>query len=228
MSRRARKRNPSVLIGIAVLFFFGVMVWYGVTRLGWRLKDHSEPAATTAEQPPVDPASEGKRVTVSGKLTTPSAVRDPELSLSVDAIVLLRNVEMYQWREQCAGSDCKYDAAWSSAPVDSTKFRTPAGHDNPRFPFTSARFATGPVRIAGYIVDPDLIAEQVQPEKYPVHAANLPPNLAVTFHETDGELVTADDMSHPKIGALRVSYRVIPARTASLTGVQHGQRLSVN
>ena len=75
---------------------------------------------------------------------------------------------------------------------------------------------------------PDLIAEQVQPEKYPVHTPNLPPNLAVTFHEADGELVTADDMNHPKVGALRVSYRVIPARTASLTGVQHGQRLSLN
>lgn len=228
MAKRTRKRNPSFIIGIAVLFFFGVMVWYGVTRLGWQLKDRHEQPAAVAEQPPVDPASEGKRVSVSGKLTTPSAVRDPELGLSVDAIVLLRNVEMYQWREQCAGSDCKYDAAWSSTPIDSSKFKSVAGHENPRFPFTSARFATGPVRIAGYIVDPDVIAEQVQPEKYPVHTSNLPANLAVTFHESDGELVTADDANHPKVGALRVSYRMVPTRTASLSGVQHGQRLSLN
>jgi len=228
MPKRARKRNRPLIVGIALLFFFGVVVWYGVTRLGWQLKEHRDQPVAVAEQPPVDPASEGKRVTVSGKLSTPSAVRDPDLGLSVDAIVLLRNVEMYQWREQCAGSDCKYDAAWSSTPVDSSKFKTSAGHENPRFPFTSARFATGPVRIAGYIVDPDLIAEQVPPEKYPVHTASLPPNLAVTFHEADGELVTADDANHPKVGALRVSYRVVPARTASLTGVQHGQRLSLN
>jgi hypothetical protein len=228
MAKRARKRNPSFVIGLALLFFFGVVVWYGVTQLGWRLKEHAQAPVATVPQTPVDPASEGKRVTVSGILATPTAVHDPELGLSVDAIVLLRNVEMYQWREQCAGSDCTYDTAWSATPIDSSKFRAPAGHENPRFPFTAARFATGPVRIAGYIVDPDLIAEQVQPEKYSTHVANLPPNLAVNFHDSDGDIVTADDMNHPKVGALRVSYKIIPTRTASLTGVQHGQRLSVN
>ena len=228
MAKRARKRNPSVILGVALLFFFGVVVWYGVNQMGWHLKDRHDQPAAIAEQPPVDPASEGKRVTVSGKLTTPSAVRDPDLGLSVDAIVLLRNVEMYQWREQCAGSDCKYDAEWSSTPIDSSKFHTAAGHENPHFPFTSARFATGPVRVAGYIVDPDLIAEQVKSEKYPVRKDSLPPNLAATFREADGELVTAEDSSHPKVGALRVSFRIVPARTTSLAGVQHGQRLSLN
>ena len=227
MPRRARKRNPPAIIGIALLFLFAVIAWYGVARLGWQLRK-AAPAPTENAQPAVDPASEGRRVTVSGRLSVLSAVRDEQLGLSVDAIVLLRNVEMYQWREECAGSDCKYDTAWSSKAIDSSKFHTPAGHENPHFPLTSARFATGPVRIAGYIVDPDLIAEQVQPEKYPVRSADLPPNLAVTFHDADGELVTADDTAHPKVGALRVSYRVIPTRTASLTGVQHGQRLSLN
>src|ERR1700742_3496788 len=121
MAKRARKRNPSFVVGIAVLFLFGVVVWYGVNRLGWHLKDRPDRPAV-AEQPPVDPASEGKRVTVSGKLSAPSSLRDPELGLSVDAIVLLRNVEMYQWREQCAGSDCRYETIWSATPVDSTKF----------------------------------------------------------------------------------------------------------
>jgi hypothetical protein len=226
VAKRSRKRNPSIVVGLAFLFLFAAIGWYGVTRLGWRLQDH--PAQPSATQPPVDPASEGRRITVSGKLSSPSAARDDQLGLSVDAIILLRNVEMYQWREECAGADCKYDTAWSSTPVDSSKFRTQAGHENSHFPFSSARFATGPARIGGYLVDPDLLAEQVQPEKYPVRVADLPPNLAVTFHDADGALVTGDDTAHPKPGALRVSYRVIPSRTMSLTGVQHGQRLSLN
>ncbi len=229
MAKRARRRNPSLRVGLALLFLIGVIAYYGITQLGWRVQsDAPEQHATETTATPVDPASEGRRVTVSGKLSTPSAVRDVELGLSVDAIVLLRNVEMYQWREQCAGSDCKYDTAWSSVPIDSSKFRTAVGHENPRFPFASARFATGPVRIAGYIVDADVVAEQIPLEKYPAHTANLPPNLAVNFHDADGDLVTADDMNHLKVGALRVSYRVIPARAASLAGVQHGQRLSLN
>lgn len=228
MPRRARKRNPSPLIGIALLFLFAVIAWYGVARLGWHLRQSAPAPVADNTQPAVDAANDGRRVTVSGKLSTPSAARDEQLGLNADAIVLLRNVEMYQWNEQCAGADCKYEMIWSSKAIDSSRFHTPAGHENPHFPFTSARFATGPVRLAGYVVDPDLIAEQLQPEKYPVHSADLPPNLAVTFHDADGDLITADDMAHPKLGALRVSYRVIPTRAATLTGVQHGKRLSLN
>jgi hypothetical protein len=227
MAKRARKRNPSVVIGIALLFLFGVIAYYGVTRLGWHVQNRPAPSASVETTPPVDPAAEGRRVTVSGKLSAPSAVRDQQLGLSVDTVVLLRNVEMYQWREECAGSACKYDMAWSSTPIDSSKFRTPAGHENPHFPLSSARFATGPARLGGYQIDPDLLAQQVQPEKYAVRASELPPNLAVTFRDADGVLFTGDDLTHPKAGALRVSYRALPSHAVSLTGVQHGQRLSL-
>jgi hypothetical protein len=227
MPKRARKRNPSIVLGIALLFLFAVIAYYGVTRLGWRVQQPPAQPANVDAKPVVDPAAEGRRVTVSGKLSAPSAVRDEQLGLSVDTVILLRNVEMYQWREDCAGSACKYDTAWSSTPIDSSKFRTPAGHENPHFPLVSARYATGPVHLAGYQIDPDLLAQQVQPEKYAVRASELPPNLAVTFRDADGVLFTGDDPAHPKVGALRVSYRALPSHAVSLTGVQHGQRLSL-
>jgi Transmembrane protein 43 len=228
MAKRARKRNPSIVLGIALLFLFGVIAYYGVTRLGWRVNNPQPQPANVETKSTVDPAAEGRRVTVSGKLSAPSAVRDEQLGLSVDTVVLLRNVEMYQWREECAGSDCKYDTVWSSTPIDASKFHTPAGHENPHFPLSSARFATGPVHLGGYQIDPDLLVQQIQPEKYAVHASDLPPNLGVTFREADGVLFTGDDLAHPKVGALRVSYRALPSHAVSLTGVQHGQRLSVD
>lgn len=220
-----------MLIGIAILIAAALIVWYGMTRLGWRLKNEPNVASTQANAPAgdaIDSANEGRKISVSGKLSVPAAARDADLGVSADAIVLLRNVEMYQWREQCSADDCRYDVAWSSKPVDSSKFRIAADHDNPKFPFTSARFSSGPIKLGAFAVDPELIIDQLALEKHAVHVTELPANLAATFRESDGALITGDDPAHPKVGALRVSYRIVPAGQATLNGVQHGQRLSAN
>ena len=231
MARRKRKNNSSVLIGVAILAVATLIVWYGMTKLGWRVHDVPSIASTqrnVAAGDVIDATNEGRKISVSGELSAPAAARDADLGISADAIVLLRNVEMYQWREQCAGDGCQYDVAWTPKPVDSSKFRVAAGHDNPKFPFTSARFSSGPIKLGALTVDPELISEQLVPEKYAVHVTDLPANLAATFRESDGALITGDDPAHPKAGALRVSYRVVPAGQATLNGVQHGQRLSAN
>lgn len=219
------------MIGVAILIVAALIVWYGMTRLGWRMQNlhtASAPVGDSALIEAVDPANEGRKIKVSGTLSAPAAARDAELGVSADAVVLLRNVEMYQWREQCAGDNCHYDEVWSSKPIDASKFRVAAGHDNPRFPFSSARFSSGPIRLGAFAIDPELIIEQLTPEKHAVRVNELPANLAATFRESDGALVTGDDPAHPKPGALRVSYRVVAAGQATLNGVQHGQRLSAN
>ena len=227
MARRRRKGNRALFVGIAILFIAAVVVWNGVTRLGWRVQDLQTSTTPAEKTVVVDAANEGRKISVSGKLSAPAAARDPELSLSVDTVLLLRSVEMFQWREQCSGNDCRYDTTWSAQPIDSEKFRTPGGHENPHFPFTSARFSSGPVRLGGYIVDPQLIAEQVTPVNHPVHVADIPPNLAVTFRDADGALMTGDP-ANPKVGALRVSYRAAPSIAVTVTGVQRGQRLATD
>ena len=227
MARRRRKGNRAFFVGIAILFIAAVVVWNGVTRLGWRVRDLQTSTTPAEKTVVVDVANEGRKISVSGKLSAPAAARDEELGFSVDTVLLLRSVEMYQWREQCSGNDCRYDATWSAQPIDSEKFRTPGGHENPHFPLASARFSSGPVRLGGYIVDPQLIAEQVPPVNHPVHVADLPPNLAVTFRDADGVLVTGDP-ANPKVGALRVSYRAAPSSGVTVSGVQRGQRLATD
>jgi hypothetical protein len=227
MARRKRQGNRAFFVGIAILFIAAVVVWHGVTRLGWRLQDLQTSTTAPEKTMVVDAANEGRKISVSGKLSAPAAARDPELGVSVDTVLLLRSVEMFQWREQCSGNDCRYDEIWSTQAIDSGKFHTPAGHENPHFPFTSARFSSGPVKLGGYIVDPQLIAEQVTPVNHPVRAADLPPNLAVTFRDADGVLTTGD-AANPKVGALRVSYRTAPSIPVTVSGVQRGQRLATD
>lgn len=230
---RARRGGGSPLLGvlIAVVVLAGV-AWY-LLRPSVRAPAASVPAkAQPAAQPAaatdhIDPAQEGKPVTASGKLRVTRPPRDAQLGIAAaDALVLERRVEMLQWRETCAEKRCEYALAWSADPIDSSRFRERRGHDNPpRFPFASERFTAGEVHLGPYAVDAAFAAASVEAVDYPVRAAQLPPNLAATFRERDGQLYAGDDPAHPAAGDLRVAYRIVPAGERSLRGVQIGSRL---
>lgn len=176
----------------------------------------------------VDTANEGRKVSVTGKLEIGKHARDPQLGIGADAAILFRDVTMLQWREHCDGSSCRYETGWLSQPIDSHKFRVAAGHENPPLPFADARFAADEIRLGAFTIDPDLVAmPPAAAVAYPVRADALPPNLAATFHEVNGSLQTGGDGA-PTAGAVRVGYRIVPLETVSLTGVQHGTKLTAN
>jgi Transmembrane protein 43 len=222
MARRKRTNRLRSALAVVVLGLSVLAVWYGADRFGWRPGSSAPPDASADR---VDAANEGHRVRVSGKLAFSGAPRDAQLGIGADGAILVRHVEMYQWYEHCDAGNCHYDEAWSAQRVDSTRFRTPAGHENPPFPFTGARFAAQEIRLGAFVVDADLAAAQLASIEYPVHASALPPNLAATFRDSDGVLYTGDDAEHPQAGALKVSYRIFPAANAVLIGVQRGSRL---
>jgi len=222
MARRKRANRLRSALAVACLGLIGLAIWYAMDRLGWR-PGNSTPRDASAEH--VDAGNEGHRVRVSGKLAFAVAPRDSQLGISADGVILVRHVEMYQWYEHCEAGNCRYDGAWSAQHVDSARFRTPAGHENPPFPLAGARFAAGEIHLGAYGVDADLAAAQLASVELPVRASALPPNLAVTFRDVDGVLYAADDPAHPQPGALRVSYRVFPAASAVLVGIQRGDRL---
>jgi hypothetical protein len=88
-----------------------------------------------------------------------------------------------------------------------------------------AHFAGADLKLGAFAVDPGLVAA-VALTDHPVHAADLPPNLAATFADADGALYAGGDASHPRVGEVKVSYRIAPLGEAVLRGVQHGNRLT--
>ena len=229
MARRKRKKSavPRWFV-VALLVAAAAALWFGRAHLpAWHL-----PAITGApggvlavEAAHVDAANDGRRVRVSGLLTADGPARDAQLGISVAAAVLLRNVEMYQWREHCAGAACNYDTGWG-APVDSRRFREPEGHENPPAPFGAAQFAAPGLKLGAFGVDASLLVAQHAPHAYPVGDAGLPPNLAASFSASNGALYAGGDPAHPQVGMLRVSYRIVPLGAATLEGVQRGGTLS--
>jgi hypothetical protein len=224
MAKRRRKKTSVSRWPVAVLVvaIVAAVLWLARAQLpAWRLPSlASAPGGVAAvDRAHVDVANEGRRVRVTGILTADGSARDAQLGVSAAAAVLLRNVEMYQWREHCAGAACNYDTGWG-VPVDSHKFREPKGHENPPAPFASAVFAAPGLKLGAYGVDANLLLKQHPAEPWPVSDAGLPPNMAASFSEHGGALYAGGDPAQPQVGMLRVSYRIVPLGTATIEGVQ--------
>ncbi|MGA9335077.1 MAG: TMEM43 family protein [Rudaea sp.] len=228
--RNGRKAIAATAVALALLTATALIVLFG----GWhKFANRAKHMFTAAGSPiavsgtRIDPANEGRDVRISGYLEIAKQPVDPQLGISAKAAILFRHVEMYQWREQCSGTACRYDKLWSSFPIDSHGFRVQQGHENAKFPFKDAHFAAPDIKIGAFAIDPSLLINSAT-LAYPVRAAQLPPNLAMTFADEGGVLYAGADPAHPQIGGLRIGYRVLPLHAVTLTGVQRGSRLARN
>jgi len=221
MARRKGKSAVRILFGALALIALAAAGWFG-----YRHFDRQQPAVKVSADR-VDPANEGRHVQVTGRLTASSVSRDADMDIEAKAAVLLRKVEMFQWHERCEhGTACTYETAWSSQRIESSAFRVPQGHENPPMRLVDAHFAGADLKLGAFAVDPELVAAQVALADHPVHAADLPPNLAATFADANGALYAGGDASQPRVGEVKVSYRIAPLGEAVLRGVQHGNRLT--
>ena len=95
--------------------------------------------------------NEGKFIHVSGQANTNETLVDDQFGVTVNAIRLARNVEMYQWKqskeevtrrrddgESTTEIEYSYEKTWSSDHFDSNSFDDAVNHANPTvIPFAS-------------------------------------------------------------------------------------------
>lgn len=209
-----------VLAAIALLWS-----WWTCCAPDSRLIE-TAPISVTADS--IDPANEGRLLTVTGIATATDKARDPQLGISADALILMRTVQMFQWHEQCTAADaCTYRQEWSQTPIASSAFREAATHTNPAaFPFSSEQFSASSIKLGAFTVDPALVSRgDTAASAFAVTAAELPPNLAASFREFEDALTTSNDTAAPAIGDLRVSYHTVATGKLSVTSIQRGDRL---
>jgi hypothetical protein len=140
--------------------------------------------------------------------------------------VLIRNVEMYQWREACIDTSCEQSTGWSDALIDSSTFHAKEGHENPTaFPFDSTRFDAEGIHLGAFHPTIELILAEVRPVPRPLRLDELPANLAASASEIDGRIHVGNDPLNPAVGDLRIGYTIIPSATTILTGIQRSERL---
>lgn len=172
---------------------------------------------------PVDAANEGKLVHVTGNVAAGAPVSDSQFGVSSPAILLQRNVEMYQWsedeksekKEKIGGSEetvttYTYSKKWSSDLIDSSDFKKPEGHENPtEMPAPSKTFTAPDVTLGAYTLPPDLIEkiDNFTPLSLPGDQA-LPTAFSAPAHRTSDGFYLGADSATPAVGDERVKFEV--------------------
>lgn len=208
--------------------------------------DEGEGACVSLESnAKADPDMDGKLVHLSGKADTKDVLADEVFGISDTAIRLERNVEMYQWIEESNTTEKKkvggsvektttytYKQAWRSTAIDSSGFKE-AGHDNPgsiEFPseqkyasnvsFGAFRLSESQIKRIGsvreYVFPTNFVCKiaRVQRQGNTIYV----PNAATR----NNALNNRDVVSMPRVGDMRVTFRVVYPHEISVIAKQQG------
>ncbi len=170
---------------------------------------------------------DGAAVYASADASVGGPVVDPATGVSCDCLVLKRCVSYYQWKEtshtetDSDGNERRvysYSKAWTSDPVDSSRFRE-SGHENsvilrlPDLRFEADDAKMGVARLskkAIALLDP---SEEKDPGLSSGRLDSLAGSLAVSkskVHASGRFLYFGVDPDRPRIGDVRVLYKFFP------------------
>ena len=168
----------------------------------------------------------GAMARVVGTPTVVEAPRDPDFNLQANTPVLVRHVEMFQWREVRVGGKVHYELDWVDHLLDAGHFEEPQGHANPvGFPISGKQFDAGLVRFGGFELEPVLLHAIPGTQRIMPDPGALPDNLAASFSRYQDYLVTSARPGDPRLGDVRVSWNEVPLQELTIVGRIDGDRL---
>ena len=171
---RLAQSAKSVLVGLVFFFVSFPLLFWNEGRAVRTAKSLAEGAGAVVSvgADRVDSGNEGKLVHVSGAVTTDGPVVDEALGVEAEGVKLVRNVEIYQWKEKESSETRKklgggsetvttytYDTIWSEETIDSTSFHDESGHENRGdMPLGSTTFEADGVHLEAFELSPEQIA----------------------------------------------------------------------
>lgn len=184
----------------------------------------------------VNPANEGKLVYVSGDAATSDILTDNSFGVSINAIRLERNVQIFQWKEEEQSKTEKklgggttttkvyrYSKVWENHLIGSSGFKKPEGHANPvEVPFSSQGFWANKVTLGAFNLPRSLIEKLDNFEPLPVE----PAMVAKMSAQYKSKAQIADNYCYlgnpqaPAVGDLRVSFQVLRPGPVSIVAMQ--------
>jgi hypothetical protein len=233
-----------VLIGIVLVIASIVVLFWNEGRAVQTAQSLGEGAAivVNVEAARVDPANESKLVHVTGDLKAGQPLRDQEFGVTASGLRLVRQVEMYQWKEErrterhknLGGSEDEvttysYHRVWSDSPIDSGDFRHPDGHQNPPMRYRRLAVVARDARLGAF--QPGEQVLRLLPAREAVHvdpglASTLQTRVGGPVQVIDGNIYIGNEPGDPHLGDLRISYELAPNGTVSIIGRQTGSDLT--
>jgi len=223
----------AIFIGIAVAFICLIALACNEGRNVNAIRAYDEFGKNLIEtgSAQVNPGNDGKLVAIRGSLSF-SPVSDPAYRITANSFVLLRAVEMYQWREKREGSSTDaevkytYYGSWETSYVNSSGFYDSSFANKP-WP-SEAIYQSGTVYADDTkLGDFNLTTDQLKglsvdivlkiPESTP-----LPAGFS---RSSDGRYIHNGNLSDPKVGDLRISFLSSEVTKASMLGKQQGNAI---
>jgi hypothetical protein len=183
----------------------------------------------------VDPADQGKLVHVAGAAKAAAPLVDPEFHISAAGLKLLRNVEMYQWRQdersqthdklgggQETTTTYTYTKEWSPHQIESAGFREAAGHANPPMAFTRREMVAADAKLGAFALPGELLVKLPNDARFDVDPVGFsaPTGQSRPAQVVDGAIYVGADPGQPRIGDLRITYYLAPGGAISAVGAQ--------
>lgn len=188
----------------------------------------------------VDPAQAGQLIHVSGEVSTDVVLRDAAFGVTVPALRMERQVEMYQWVQTATtekstalgGTETqvtRYDYAmeWSAHSQDSARFQEPANHANPPMRFKAERISGTTAQLGAWHLGSAIINSMSLTQAWPVSASQVRDVQQAVGRDlrasvVDGLIYLGANPAQPRVGDYRIRYLHTPAQTFSIIGRQRG------
>lgn len=222
-------KGSGVLGGLAILLIGIGVLWYneGRTVTTQSTINEAKKNYTDISSKKIDKKYEGKLVATKGKidLSETDELNDSIFGIKAKAAKLIRNVEIYQWKENCKTDDddkkeCTYEKVWDDKLIDSSNFET-SGHENPSSVlYESETYISNNVKLGAFILPEELI-KSLSPNKKK-NNTNLTEEYKNTIEgvTVSGNYLTDVKDNSPEIGNIRVSFDYLDEETVSVMAVQ--------
>jgi hypothetical protein len=234
MSSNYRMNQTGMALGTRLAG--AVLLLAGLGLVAWNERRVMDYAAALARHgsPVLDLGAAGRPTSgqygaltrVSGMPLIVEAPRDPEFDVRAESPILIRHVEMFQWREITVGGASHYELDWVDRPIDATNFAKSAGHVNPgAFPIQGRQFEAGEVKLGNFKLSETILRAFPGRVAVPPDEKKLPPNLAATFQRAGDALVTSAKPANPRLGDLRISCEAVPLQPMTVLARIDGDTL---
>jgi len=239
LGSRGKDSIGGAFFGVILVIGAAVLLFWNEGRAVKRYKDLKEGAGAVVTIPSdrIDPAMENRLVHLTGETKTASPLTDPDFGISLSAVKLLRQSQIYQWVEEVrtetrtktgGGTEqvktYTYDQEWSSSPVDSSRFKVPSGHQNPKeMKYPSKTFTADSVTLGAFTLPAFLVGKIGGAVPHPPASLDLASEEVRTSARIDGDHVYfGANPDAPAVGDVRVRFSSVPTGPVSVVAQQKG------
>ena len=171
---------------------------------------------------------DGKLIATNGKLDFgEEELKDEKFNIVIKTPVLVRKVEIYQWKEEKTESDDKttyeYKQVWDDEIIDSSKFKDSSSHSNPTsIPYDEYSTRASKVKVGAYNLSGNIINQITANKTY----TNLSDATLPEGYKVDGEYITnSANLNSPNVGDVRISFKYGDYNDVSVLGQLTGDTI---